>query len=267
MVAIARRAIGTRRVGHAGTLDPFATGLLIVLAGAGTRLARYLVGLPKVYEGMLRLGTTTATDDATGAVLSTSDACDALADAEIAAAMTALTGEREQLPPVFSAKHSGGERAHRLARRGEPVALVPQRVIVRSFALAARTGRDVRFRADVGSGTYVRSLARELGEALGCGAHLAELRRLAVGGFTVGEAVSLEAVRAGTPGLRPLLAAVGHLPRTEIDAAAVDRVRRGQALEAAFPAAGPVALIHDGELVAVARTQDGRWQPEVVLVP
>jgi tRNA pseudouridine55 synthase len=267
VVALTRRAVGTRRVGHAGTLDPFATGLLVVLVGSATRLARYLVGLPKVYAGVVRLGTTTATDDATGAVLATSDGCDTVSEAAIASAMMALTGERDQVPPAFSAKHSGGERAHRLARRGEPVTLAPQRVTVRHFTLEARAGRDLRFRAAVGSGTYIRSLARELGEALGCGAHLSELRRLSVGPFTVEEAVSLEAVRGETPRLLPVLLAVRHLPQAVIDAAARDRVRRGQALEAAFAAGGPVALTCDGDLVAVARPRDGRWQPEVVVTP
>jgi tRNA pseudouridine55 synthase len=247
-------------VGHAGTLDPFATGLLLVLAGAGTRLARYLVGLPKVYEGVLRLGATTATDDATGAVLATSDAWQVLADREVATAMAALTGERDQVPPTFSAKRTGGERAHRLARRGVPVRLAPQRVSVRRFALEGRAGRDVRFHAEVGSGTYVRSLAHELGDALGCGAHLTELRRLTVGDFAVTDAVSLESVRAGTA---PLL----HLAQAEIDDAACARVRHGQGLEPAFAGTGPVALSCAGALVAVARPRAGRWQPEVVVAP
>ncbi len=265
MVAIARRALGTRRVGHTGTLDPFATGLLVVLAGAGTRLSRYLVGLPKVYQGVLRLGVTTATDDATGDVLATSDAWEALGDARLAGAMAALTGERDQLPPRFSAKRTGGERAHRLARRGLPVALAPQRVTVRRFALEARTGCDVHFRAEVGSGTYVRSLARELGEALGCGAHLTALRRLAVGAFTVSEAVPLESVRAGAARLLPLGLAVRHLPHADIDEAACRRVQCGQALEAAFAGTEPVALTCGETLVAVARPREGWWQPEVVL--
>jgi tRNA pseudouridine55 synthase len=267
VVAIVRRALATRRVGHAGTLDPFATGLLIVLAGAGTRLARYLVGLPKVYDGVLRLGAATATDDATGAVLATKDGWQALDDAQVAAAMATLTGERDQVPPSFSAKHAGGERAHRLARRGVPVALAPQRVTVRRFSLEARAGSDVHFRAEVGSGTYVRSLARELGEALGCGAHLTELRRLAVGAFTVAEAVSLESVRAGAAQLLPLRLAVRHLPQADIDEAACERVRRGQPLEAAFTGAEPVALTCAGAVVAVVRPREGRWQPEVVLAP
>jgi tRNA pseudouridine55 synthase len=265
-VAITRRALGTRRVGHAGTLDPFATGLLVVLVGAATRLARYVVGLPKVYEGTLRLGMTTATDDGTGAVTATSDAWRALADEQIALAMARLTGERDQVPPSFSAKRTGGQRAHRLARRGVSVALAPQRVTVQRFTLERRSGSDVGFRADVGSGTYVRSLARELGDALGCGAHLTALRRLAVGAFSVTEAVSLESVRAGTAHLLPPRLAVHHLPHVEIDEAACERVRRGQALEAAFGATEPVALTCAGMLVAVARPREGRWQPEVVLL-
>ena len=242
-MAIVRRAFHTRRVGHAGTLDPFATGLLLVLVGQATRLVRYLVGLPKEYHGILRLGSTTATDDATGEVTGVSDDWRSLDDARLRAAMTSLLGEREQVPPAYSAK----------------------RVEVHRFDLVDRAGPDLRFEAAVGSGTYLRSLARELGEVLGCGAHLVELRRIAVGPFRVGGAMSLEDVRQGRAVLSAPAEALPHLAAAKVDPAAVERLARGQPIDAVHPDAGPVALLCDGRLVAVAQPRAGKWHPEVVL--
>lgn len=268
VVAIVRRALGTRRVGHAGTLDPFATGLLLVLVGSATRLARYLVGLPKEYQGTIRLGLTTATDDATGEVTTTSEAWTVIDDASLQAAMSALTGEREQVPPAYSAKHVGGERAHRLARQGAPVSLAPSRVSIHRFVLSGRRERDLKFQATVGSGTYLRSLARDLGQALGCGAHLLELRRTAVGPHRVAEAAALEDVRQSRSTLRPPAAAVAHLPHAQVDAGAVQRLVQGQAIAASQPdLAGPVALLCEDRLVAVAQSRAGWWHPEAVFAP
>lgn len=264
-MAIVRRACHTRRVGHAGTLDPFATGLLLVLVGRATRLARYLVGLPKDYQGVFHLGITTSTDDATGEITGTSDAWRTLDDDRLGVAMASLLGEREQVPPAYSAKRIGGERAHRLARRGAPVTLAPTRVQVHRFELVDHAGPRVRFAATVGSGTYLRSLARELGEALGCGAHLVELRRTAIGPFPVDGAMSLEDVRQGRAVLAPPAAALAHLPAASVDRAAVDRLTRGQPIDASHSPDGPVALLCDGALVAVARAREGKWHPETVL--
>ena len=264
-MAIVRRAFHTRRVGHAGTLDPFATGLLLVLVGQATRLVRYLVGLPKEYHGILRLGSTTATDDATGEVTGVSDDWRSLDDARLRAAMTSLLGEREQVPPAYSAKRVRGERAHRLARRGAAVTLASTRVEVHRFDLVDRAGPDLRFEAAVGSGTYLRSLARELGEVLGCGAHLVELRRIAVGPFRVGGSMSLEDVRPGRAVLSAPAEALPHLAAAKVDPAAVERLARGQPIDAVHPDAGPVALLCDGRLVAVAQPRAGKWHPEVVL--
>lgn len=268
VVAIVRRALGTRRVGHAGTLDPFATGLLLVLVGSATRLARYLIGLPKEYQGTIRLGVTTATDDGTGEVTATSEAWAGLDDASLETAMSALTGEREQVPPAYSAKHVGGQRAHRLARRGAPVPLAPSRVEIHRFVLTGRQGRDLAFHAAVGSGTYLRSLARELGQALGCGAHLLELRRTAIGPHRVADAVPLEDVRQGRSTLQPPAAAVAHLPSAPVGATAVQQLAQGRAIEAAEPdLEGPVALLCEERLVAIARARNGWWQPEAVFAP
>ena len=252
-------------MGHAGTLDPFATGLLLVLVGQATRLVRYLVGLPKEYQGVLRLGSTTTTDDATGEVTGASDDWRSLDDARLRAAMATLLGTREQVPPAYSAKRVGGERAHRLARRGAAVTLAPARVEIHRFDLVDRIGPDARFEASVGSGTYLRSLARELGEILGCGAHLVELRRTAVGPFRVELATPLEEVRDGRARLAPPQAALPHLAAAEVDPAAVERLARGQPIDARHPDAGPVALVAHGRLVAVAQPRAGKWHPEVVL--
>ncbi len=268
MVAIVRRAFHTRRVGHAGTLDPFATGLLLVLVGPPTRLARYLSGLPKQYQGIIRLGATTTTDDATGEVTSTSDAWTELDEVRLSDAMTALTGEREQLPPAYSAKRVGGERAHRLARRGAAVTLAPARIEIRRFVPVQRRGPDVWFQAAVGSGTYLRSLARELGLALGCGGHLLELRRTTVGPYDVEQAAKIDDVRQGRATLLPPVAALRHLASVTVDQSGRQRLLRGQPIEAALPdAAGPLAVVCDDQLVAVVQPRGGRWHPEVVLTP
>ena len=256
-------------MGHAGTLDPFATGLLLVLVGAATRLSQILTGLPKRYAGTIRLGLTTDTDDATGAPRAASGAWRDVTDADIGGAMRQLSGTRQQVPPAFSAKHVEGERAHRRARRGEALTLQPVAVQIQRFTLLERLDQDVRFEADVSSGTYIRSLARELGEHLGCGAHLTALRRLTIGSFDVADAVPLgatpDAVRAG---LRPPREAVRHLPAIAIGQAARDAVRHGRAVPTDRSATGRVALVDadDGALLAVADASDGQAQPRVVLV-
>ncbi|MBI4419282.1 MAG: tRNA pseudouridine(55) synthase TruB [Gemmatimonadetes bacterium] len=264
VVATARRALGTRRVGHAGTLDPFATGLLVLLVGQATRLAQFLVGLPKEYTGTLRLGLTTSTDDATGEPVQPSDAWRALTDADIEAAMRRLTGRQPQRPPRFSAKKVAGQPAHRRARRGEQFELDPRLVEIAGFAPTARRGPDLEFAASVGSGVYLRALARDLGRELGCGAHLTQLRRIAVGTFRVDAAIPPS--RLGDPGIMlPLRAAVAHLAPVQIDPGRRTDVRHGRAIPAPAPASGAVALLAGEELVAVAEAHGGLLRPSVVL--
>lgn len=266
-MAAVRRTLRVRRAGHAGTLDPFATGLLVVLVGRATRLQRYLVGLPKRYEGTIRLGRTTDSGDPTGRVTAeTVDAHD-LPDDAVRPAMAALTGRYRQTPPAFSAKQRGGERAYVRARRGEAVALDPVEVEVRRFDLTGRDGATLAFAAEVSSGTYLRALARDLGERLGSGAHLTALRRTAVGSFTIAEAAPLPTIGQGTAPLRPLREAVAHLPQLGLDADARGRVIHGRPVPAPpeLRGRGPVALVADGELLAVAEPQDGVLAPRVVL--
>lgn len=264
VVAIARRNLGTRRVGHTGTLDPFASGLLPLLVGPATRLMPYLVGLDKRYTGALRLGVRTDTDDRQGATLAEDAGWTALGDERVREAMTALTGRIEQVPPAFSAKKIAGRPAHWRARRGEAVALAPQSVEVRRFVMTHRDGPDVTFEADVGSGTYVRALARDLGERLGCGAHLRALRRTAVGPWRVEEAVPLSALERGEAAPIDAIAAVAHLPSVPLTPEECDAIGHGRPLERVSEP-GPTALVADGRLVAVADADGAQLRPRVVL--
>jgi len=266
VVDAVRRCLGTRRVGHVGTLDPFASGLLAVLVGRATRLSPYLVGLTKRYDGTIRLGVVTDSDDRTGAVEATHDGWREIETARVEAAMLALTGRIVQRPPVFSARKQGGERAYRLARRGQPVTLEAREVEVRAFVLTSHAGSEVRFEAEVGSGTYIRALARDLGEALGCGAHLEELRRTDVGPFTVTDAETLDTEGAETLNVRPPREAVPHLPTRDLSADERAAVRHGRPIAGEGATAGPTALVREGQLVAIAEPAGGILKPRVVLV-
>ncbi|WP_420454415.1 tRNA pseudouridine(55) synthase TruB [Rubrivirga sp.] len=189
-----RWALGVKKVGHAGTLDPMATGLLIVLVGRdATRQQDRFMGLPKVYTGTVRLGQTTTTYDAEGDVETEADAS-GVTDAAVEAALGAFRGEIEQRPPVFSAIKKGGERLYKKARRGEAVEIEPRPTTVYSFEVTGRRGDDVDVRVECSKGTYVRSLAHDLGQALGVGGHLVALRREAIGPFEVSEAFELDAL-------------------------------------------------------------------------
>jgi tRNA pseudouridine55 synthase len=260
-----RRALGTRAVGHTGTLDPFATGLLVVLVGRATRLARFVEGQPKTYLATARLGVRTDTDDRTGRVLETAATGSGLPAAAVAEALAGFRGEQRQRPPSFSAKHVGGERSYRLARRGESVDLPEARVTVHRIELVAHRDDMVTFRTTVSAGTYVRALARDLGERLGVGAHLVELRREAVGPLRVEDAVPLTEVSPAH--LRPARSVLGHLPALDLDAAGRREVLHGRVVDAAGQggSGAEVALLWEGELVAVAREDAGVLRPAVVL--
>lgn len=195
VVARTRRALGTRKVGHAGTLDPMATGLLILGVDGATRLLTYIVGLDKTYEATIRLGRTTDSDDADGEETSRADAAAvaAITDDAVAAGIRALTGEISQVPSTVSAIKVGGRRAYDLARAGETVELRAREVTVSRFEVrAVRPGDgvlDLDVIVDCSSGTYIRALARDLGASLGVGGHLTALRRTRIGGFDVEHAV------------------------------------------------------------------------------
>lgn len=264
-----RRALRTERVGHLGTLDPFAAGLLVVVVGRATRLAPFAAAWRKWYDGVIRLGATTTTDDPTGEALTTSDAWRGLGRERLEAALARFRGAYEQRPPAYSAIKVEGERAYRRARRGETVALAPRRVEVAELDLVELALPDVRFRAAVGGGTYLRSLARDVGEELGCGAHLAALTRTRVGPFRLEEAVAPDAVTAGH--LRAAAVLVAGLARRNLDQAGRAAVVHGRPVPAGQGEGeregegGPVALFADGELVAVAERVGDALKPRVVV--
>lgn len=267
VVDTVRRALGLTRVGHLGTLDPFAAGLLVVVVGRATRLAAYAGAWSKAYEGTIRFGVVTTTDDPTGEVVRTSEAWRGLDAAAVREALDRFRagGGYAQRPPAYSAVKIAGERAYRRARRGEDPAPAPRPVAVHELELEALALPDARFRAVVGAGTYVRSLARDVGEALGCGAHLAELRRTRVGPFRLEEAVAPERV---TPGdVRDAAALVADLPRRELSVEERAAVVHGRSVPV-YPvpdSRDPVALFAGGALVAVADRVGELLKPRVVV--
>ena len=265
VVNVARRALGERRVGHAGTLDPFATGLLVVLAGRSTRLIPHVSGDPKVYEATIRFGAETDTEDLLGAVVREAPPPD---EASVRAAMPALTGWLEQVPPAYSAKRVKGRRAYDLAREGVAVVLAPSRVRVDAFELlawrhCATVEADVR--VTCGGGTYIRSLARDLARAVGGAAHLSALRRVRSGAFDVADATSLTQLRDGEVGLRPALDALPEHPVQALEAADVRRVFGGIQVPATVVGQWGALTGPEGALVALAEREGERWQPRVVL--
>ena len=207
MVLAARRAYGERSIGHLGTLDPFATGLLIMLLGRATRLATFIVTEPKVYEAVIRFGAETDTDDLTGAVVRSAPWPEAAA---VRPAIESLTGDLMQVPPVYSAKSVDGTRAYDSARCGEHLELSPAHVRVEGWIVTAEEPGSIHATITCGAGTYVRALARDLGRLCGSAAHLGSLRRTRCGDFFVADAASLEDLRTAPPPLRPLSVVAGN---------------------------------------------------------
>jgi tRNA pseudouridine55 synthase len=263
MVDVVRRALGTRRVGHTGTLDPFAEGLLVMVVGRATRLAPFAAGWTKSYEGCIRLGVTTDSDDATGQVVSEQPV--AVDRTTLERALARFRGGYAQRPPVFSAVKIAGERAYRRARRGETVEPAERQVEIAELEVVAFDPPDVRFRATVSGGTYLRSLARDVGRALGCGGHLVKLVRAVVGPFRLAEAVAPEAVSPAS--LRSPGELVRHLERRDVDAAERDAVVHGRwiPVSATAPATSLVAMFAGETLVAVADRAGDVLKPRVVL--
>lgn len=294
VVLRARQALGIDRVGHTGTLDPFATGLLVLLVGRATRLAEYFHLLPKRYEAVIRLGEERDSHDPEGEVVARSDAWRDLREDDVRRTLEAQVGRVEQRPPATSAKRVGGRRAYRAARRGERVELEPVEVHVHGLELREWDLPDLRVVASVSTGTYVRALARDVGRDLGCGAYLRRLRRTAIGPFRVDEAIP-DRELDGRPGgggrdgaTRPRGARIGaadalrrFLPWRPLDPEEAERVGHGARVavgrlrppEEPDPAGDdggsggspPVALVAGERLVAVAERVDGELQPRKVL--
>ncbi|MDQ1747080.1 MAG: tRNA pseudouridine55 synthase [Frankiaceae bacterium] len=267
VVARCRRLAGTRRVGHAGTLDPMATGLLIVGVERATRLLGHLALHDKDYLATIRLGATTVTDDAEGETVDVADAR-GVTDAALAAAMARLTGELMQVPSAVSAIKVDGQRAYARVRSGESVDLAARPVTVSRFELLARRGDDVDVAVTCSTGTYVRALARDLGVALGVGAHLTALRRTRIGGFRVEDARTLDQL-AERFDVTPLASALqAAFPVRLLTDDEVFRVARGQAIEAADMPGGVVAAMSaDGSAIALLERAGDRVKSLAVFAP
>lgn len=264
VVDIVRRALGEQRVGHLGTLDPFAKGLLVVVVGRATRLASYAAEWPKSYEGVIRLGVTTETDDLTGPVVATAP-WTAITPAQLAAVIASFRGGYQQRPPAYSAVKIDGERAYARARRGETVEPAPRAVEIRDLEIVEAAVPDLQFRATVSGGTYLRSLARDIGARLGCGAHLAALRRTAVGPLRLSDAIAPDAVTRAA--VRDAAILVAHLPRRPVDQKERDAVVHGRPIHSTPLADSrtPIAVFAGEELVAVAEQAGDVLKPRVVV--
>jgi len=278
-----RRLAGTRKVGHAGTLDPMATGVLVVGIGRATRLLTYVVGADKEYLATVRLGVTTTTEDAEGETLAVTDASHVTRDDVVAAAVP-LTGDVQQVPSAVSAIKVDGQRAYARVRAGEQVELAARPVTIRAIEVGAvrfdevdGTGVvDVDVRVVCSSGTYVRAIARDLGDALGVGGHLTALRRTRVGGYALSEARTMDEL-AQTPDDVPLdvlglaAAARATFPVRELTEAEARALSYGQAIDAedAAEAGGSTtaAIGPDGTLVALVEARAGRVRPALVFAP
>nr|WP_241429278.1 tRNA pseudouridine(55) synthase TruB [Agrococcus sp. ARC_14] len=265
-VSRARKALGTRKVGHAGTLDPMATGLLILGIGPSTRLLTHMVGLDKTYTATIALGAATTTDDAEGEETTAADASH-LSGADLTAPIAALTGDIEQVPSAVSAIKVDGERAYNLVRAGEQVELKPRPVTVARFdVLAFRAGEraEVDVVIDCSSGTYIRALARDLGAALGVGGHLTALRRTRVGPFEVDGAPIADALPqegAAELLLPPARAAARILPVAQLDDERTANLTHGRRTASLEGEEGIVAAIHGERLIGIARVSGNRLLP------
>lgn len=269
MVARARRALGTRRVGHTGTLDPFASGLLLLCIGRATRIAEYLSGMDKRYSAVVRLGVSTGTLDATGAVTAEHDTT-GITRAAVENALALQRGAILQVPPAYSAKKIRGERAYAMARQGRDVELDAVPVTIHELTVTRVELPDVHIDVTCGSGTYIRAIARDLGDALGVGAHLTALRRTAVGPHSVDRAVTADELDTRpdrvAASMIPTLDALGAMPHIALSDDDVAHIRHGRAIVCDTDAIGAVALEADGELVAIAEADAGRIRPRKVFL-
>lgn len=264
VVSALRKAVGVRRVGHTGTLDPFASGLLLLCVGWVTRLAEYLTSLPKVYRGVIRLGVSTDTDDCTGSIIETNSDWERLDRDRVQAALDRQLGEIEQVPPAYSAKKVAGRRAYAVARQGGAPQLAARPVMIRRLSIRDFSPPDVSIELECSSGTYVRAVARDLGASLAVGAHLAALRRVRVGLFEVEDAIELSPTSNRDDiieQLRPPEVAVAHLERADLDRASIGDLLHGRPVVWRGTVAGPVAAHHAGKLIAVAGVRDGQLWP------
>ena len=289
VVARVRRVTGQRRVGHTGTLDPFATGVLVILVGRATRLAQFLSGADKEYVAVIRLGHATDTGDITGVPIEAAAGAQttrSFSEKEIQSALASLRGEIDQTPPMYSAKKIGGRKLYELARRGQEIERKPVRVNVSTFESLAHDDDlitpqgDLKVRVVCSAGTYIRTLAEDFGRQLGIGAHVAELRRTRAGRFSIAAAVPLDQLSALAESQKidaTLIspdAAISHLPEFSLSDDQVARTLHGAGLQIEHPSAsmwpeGQAVRMRDddGELVAVGTYDETRrfLHPSVVI--
>ena len=275
VVARIRRIAGQKRVGHAGTLDPAASGVLVVALGAATRLIEYVQdATSKRYLATVRLGAGTDTDDAEGVVISSAPV-PALERLALETLLEQFRGPIEQVPPMYAALHHQGRRLHELARAGVVVERAARLVTIEHLTLLEQHTNTLLLDVQCSKGTYIRALARDIGAALGCGAHLAALRRTAVGTFTSEGAVPLDALAPAQAGAAATIAlehvllpperAVADWPMVQVDPETARRLRNGLPTELAGIAGERVRLhTADGRLLALAHRADSTWQPDKV---
>ena len=267
MVARLRRILGTRKIGHAGTLDPMATGVLVCGVERGTKLLGHLALDTKAYTATVRLGAATTTDDAEGEVVGGADPS-GVSDAAVAAAMAALTGAIQQVPSAVSAIKVDGRRAYARVRAGEQVVLPARPVTVSAYNLLARRGPDLDVVVECSSGTYVRALARDLGAALGVGGHLTALRRTRVGPFRLQQARTLDELAADPALSLTLDAAVAvAFVRRDVDPALAADLAHGRPLPAVGIGGTYGVFAPDGRALGLVTERDGAARPVVVLAP
>lgn len=273
VVARVRRALRTRQVGHTGTLDPFASGLLLLCIGRATRIARFLSGMDKQYTTTVKLGEFTDTDDRTGAVVSSHDTGGVSCD-DVERALSAFRGDIVQTPPSYSARKVGGRRAYAMARRGDPVSLDPIRVRIDRLVMTRCEMPFIDLDIACSSGTYIRAIGRDLGAALGTGAHLTALRRTAVGPHDVADAIALDELEEDPAAARAVMItmidALASMPRIDIDESDVAHIAHGRSIPlpttTSLQPDGEVALATNGDLVAIAEVREDRVHPRKVFV-
>jgi len=273
VVARVRRITGQKRVGHAGTLDPLASGVLLLCLGQATRVAEYLMANDKVYRAGCRLGITTDTYDAEGRI--TSQAEVTVTRAQVERELMAFTGSLEQTPPMYSALKVGGTPLYRLARRGQTVTRTARKVAIHTLELLEWTPPEMQLQVRCSKGTYIRSLVHDLGQRLQCGAYLAGLVRMASGTFRIEESITLTelegAVARGDTArlLHPLDAALQAFPAVTVDGATAKGIVQGQGVQlSADPAASLIrAYAADGRLLALLQhKKQDLWQPHKVFI-
>ena len=268
VVAGARRALGIKRIGHTGTLDPFASGLMLLCVGDATRIAEYLTDLPKSYHAIARLDGRTLTDDNTSEVFDTTEQWRGLSTEQIGAALQDQVGDILQMPPQYSAKKIAGERAYDIARRGDVATFAAVPVHIDRITLRGVRLPEIEFEVTCGSGTYIRAIARDLGAALGTGGYLTQLRRTQVGIFSAAAAVPLAELQdreqVERAALRPA-DAVSHIPALELSEEQERSIRFGQAIQTDNTMHGTIRLTRNDRLVAIAEIDAGRIRPRKVM--